>query len=148
MAAGLVSFPKRGCRWRLLPPAAVILHPFTHPLIHHTPKHKNSAREEAIAIEMVKNLREKVSWCQREHPVTHYYDCADIVGKYLKLVKVREKEGGEGGKKVMAACRCVRGNEALYDLKVLNNEAHQSLHPSSISSTGSVAWRAGTRRGR
>ncbi|GAB5032658.1 Hypothetical protein NocV09_01001060 [Nannochloropsis oceanica] len=45
------------------------------------------AREEAIAIEMVKNLREKVSWCQREHPVTHYYDCADIVGQYLKLVK-------------------------------------------------------------
>ena len=47
---------------------------------------------------MVKNLREKVSWCQREHPVTHYYDCADIVGKYLKLVKVREKKGKEGGK--------------------------------------------------
>lgn len=37
---------------------------------------------------MVKNLREKVSWCQREHPVTHYYDCAEIVEKYLKLVKV------------------------------------------------------------
>jgi hypothetical protein len=47
---------------------------------------------------MVKNLREKVSWCQREHPVTHYYDCADIVGKYLKLVKVREKEGGREGR--------------------------------------------------
>lgn len=42
---------------------------------------------------MVKNLREKVSWCQREHPVTHYYDCADIVGQYLKLVKVRRMEG-------------------------------------------------------
>jgi hypothetical protein len=38
---------------------------------------------------MVKNLREKVAWCQRSHPVTHYYDCADIVQKYLKLVKVR-----------------------------------------------------------
>ncbi len=37
---------------------------------------------------MVKNLREKVAWCQRAHPVTHYYDCADIVQKYLKLVKV------------------------------------------------------------
>jgi hypothetical protein len=49
----------------------------------------NRAREEAIAIEMVKNLREKVAWCQRAHPVTHYYDCADIVQKYLKLVKVR-----------------------------------------------------------
>jgi len=56
---------------------------------------------------MVKNLREKVSWCQREHPVTHYYDCADIVGKYLKLVKVREKKGGrEGGIDVDFCCLC------------------------------------------
>lgn len=47
------------------------------------------AREEAIAIEMVKNLRDQVSWCQRKHPVTHYYDCAELVGKYLKLVRVR-----------------------------------------------------------
>lgn len=69
---------------------------FTHSFTReHT---KISAREEAIAIEMVKNLREKVSWCQREHPVTHYYDCADIVGKYLKLVKVREKEEGREGR--------------------------------------------------
>ncbi|EKU22702.1 hypothetical protein NSK_003884 [Nannochloropsis salina CCMP1776] len=45
------------------------------------------AREEAIAIEMVKNLRDQVSWCQRKHPVTHYYDCAELVGKYLKLVR-------------------------------------------------------------
>lgn len=57
----------------------------------HVPTHR--AREEAIAIEMVKNLREKVAWCQRSHPVTHYYDCADIVQKYLKLVKVC-KNGG------------------------------------------------------
>ncbi len=57
----------------------------------------NSAREEAIAIEMVKNLREKVAWCQREHPVTHYYDCAEIVGKYLTLVKVRRTLGWVGG---------------------------------------------------
>lgn len=39
-------------------------------------------------MEMVKNLREQVAWCQRRHPVTHYYDCAGIVEKYLKLVKV------------------------------------------------------------
>jgi len=56
---------------------------------------------------MVKNLREKVSWCQREHPVTHYYDCADIVGKYLKLVKVLVKEGGrEGWTDVDFCCLC------------------------------------------
>ena len=67
--------------------------PLTHTLLAN-----DSAREEAIAIEMVKNLREKVSWCQREHPVTHYYDCADIVGKYLKLVKVRRKRGTKGGR--------------------------------------------------
>lgn len=81
--------------WRVSPGRR---HPPILPITHHTPKHpNNSAREEAIAIEMVKNLREKVSWCQREHPVTHYYDCADIVGKYLKLVKVRKKEGGREG---------------------------------------------------
>lgn len=102
--AGLPSL-NRGCacmrrhlasRPRIAPPPSKSLTLTSYP--HLTRKH--SAREEAIAIEMVKNLREKVSWCQREHPVTHYYDCADIVGKYLKLVKVRRKQGGrERGRK-------------------------------------------------
>lgn len=66
-------------------------------------QHQNSAREEAIAIEMVKNLREQVAWCQRKHPVTHYYDCAEIVGKYLKLVKVR----------ALRVTACVGGGDAV-----------------------------------
>lgn len=51
------------------------------------------AREEAIAIETLKNLREKVSWCQRANPVTHYYKCADIVGKYMELIRVSTVQG-------------------------------------------------------
>lgn len=78
------SFIDRG------PGADVHTHSFNPlPILQNQSIPPRRAREEAIAIEMVKNLREKVAWCQREHPVTHYYDCAEIVGKYLKLVKVR-----------------------------------------------------------
>jgi hypothetical protein len=97
------------------------------------------AREEAIAIEIAKNLRDQVRsgcvfhagalvhaeawwreawhshigtkascsqpsrrrracvhvcvlqvmWCQRKNPVTHYYACAEIVEKYMKIINVR-----------------------------------------------------------
>lgn len=46
------------------------------------------AREEAIAIETCKILREKVQWCYRANPVTHYYACADVVSNYMKLIRV------------------------------------------------------------
>jgi len=49
------------------------------------------AREEAIAIEMMKQLQEKIRNCQRANPVTHYYKCAELAETYLKFAKVSSR---------------------------------------------------------